>query len=77
VGGTVSAPQAWVVGAPQTSDDLPTPEVYALEVVDHELPQSFGRMLSVEPPRGKPLGGYGFSKSKPNWPIFRNCGASR
>jgi hypothetical protein len=32
-----------------------TPEVSALEVVDHELPQSFGRMLCVEPPCcGKP-----------------------
>jgi hypothetical protein len=54
-----------------------TPEVYALEVVDHELPQSFGRMLCVEPPCcGKPRE-VRFLEIWPNWPIFRNCGASR
>jgi hypothetical protein len=47
-----------------------TPEVYALEVVDHELPQSFGRMLCVELPCcGKPREGL---EIWPNWPISKS-----
>ena len=49
----------------------------AIEVVDHELPQSFGRMLCVEPPCcGKPRE-VRFLEIWPSWPISRDCGASR